>query len=173
MKEIEYPYMPEGRSVKYVSAENEFMVAAKESARTQSTDMLQPTGAVIVLNGDIVADGANHTWAGKNTWFRTKHQKGLCVRKWFKIPSGKGYGLCPGCVTNQNHAESTAAKRWIKNSDFKEGADLYLWGHWWCCKDCWDNMIKAGIKDVYLLEKSENLFKRGAEGNIIGKQFES
>ena len=172
MKNIEYPYMPEGRSVVYVSAENSFIKAAKESAREQSTDMLQPTGAVIVLGGEIVATGANNAFLAKNIWFRKKHQNGMCVRKMFNVPSGKGYWMCPGCVTNQNHAESTAAKRFIKSPKFKMGADIYLWGHWWCCKDCWDNMIKAGIKNVFLLENSEVLFKRGTEGNIIGHQFD-
>jgi deoxycytidylate deaminase len=173
MNEIQYPYLPEGRKVEYVSISNTFMQAAKESSKKESTDLLMPTGAVIVLDGKIVARGANNAFLAKNKWFRKRHQNGMCVRKLFNIPSGEGYWMCPGCVTNQNHAESTASKRFLKSSDFKPGADIYLWGHWWCCKDCWDNMIKAKINNVYLLENSEVLFKRGEEGNIVGRQFEN
>jgi deoxycytidylate deaminase len=39
-----------------------------------------------------------------------------------------------------------------------QGADLYLYGHWWCCESCWKAMIAAKIRNVYLLENSENLF---------------
>jgi hypothetical protein len=38
--------------------------------------------------------------------------------------------------------------------------DLYLWGHWWCCKLCWDKMIEVGIKNVYLMEGVDKLFKK-------------
>jgi 2'-deoxynucleoside 5'-phosphate N-hydrolase len=38
------------------------------------------------------------------------------------------------------------------------GADIYLYGHWWACQKCWDTMIAAGIRNVYLLKDSETLF---------------
>lgn len=50
--------------------------------------------------------------------------------------------------------------------------DLYLWGHWWFCEPCWNAMIEAGIRDVYLLENSEVLFNKAHPENIIGRQFE-
>ncbi len=54
------------------------------------------------------------------------------------------------------HAEARA----VKNAGVKaHGGDLYLWGHWWCCKPCWDAMISAGIKNVYLYTESQKLFK--------------
>jgi len=64
----------------------------------------------------------------------------------------------------------------IRDVDLKEnpieGADLYLWGHWWFCNDCWDVMNKARIKGVYLMEDSEILFNKDHPDNIIGRQFE-
>jgi deoxycytidylate deaminase len=47
-----------------------------------------------------------------------------------------------------------------------------MWGHWWCCKPCWDNMIAAGIKNVYVIEGSEILFNKKDSSNIIGHQFD-
>ena len=52
-----------------------------------------------------------------------------------------------------------------------KGADLYLWGHWWCCESCWNVMISAGIRNVYLLENSEILFNKANADNIVGHQF--
>ena len=77
--------------------------------------------------------------------------------------------MCPGCAGPANHAESRVAVQVAKEGirDF----DLYLWGHWWCCEDCWNAMIHAGVKDVYLLEGSDVLFNPNKVGNIIGRQF--
>lgn len=169
----DFPYLPEGREILFVPGNNQFMIEAKEQARKNSTDTLQPTGAVIVADGKIIGGGANHTLAGKIKTYRDLHQKGLCVRKIFNIPSGHGYWTCPGCVTNRNHAEGTAVRDAIKNvgADQVVGADLYLWGHWWCCETCWNAIVEAGIKNVYLLDESRELFDRASEKNIIGKQF--
>lgn len=166
-----YPYLPEGREILFAPEENIFMQEAKRAARELSTDSLQPTGAVIVKDGEIIGRGANHTWAGKNKTYNRLHQKGLCTRKIFNVPSGKGYWACPGCVTNRNHAEASAVRDAKKNEEDTEGADLYLWGHWWCCQPCWESMMGAGIKQVFVHEESASLFQRGTEGNIIGKQF--
>jgi deoxycytidylate deaminase len=167
------PYLPEGREIKYVDPDNGFMLQAKEAARTQSTDMLQPTGVVVVKDDEVLGSGANHSWAGKFKFFNKAHKNGLCVRKFFKIPSGKGYWTCPGCVTNKNHAEGSACRNAIKKHGKERvaGADLYLWGHWWCCQTCWNAMIDAGIRDVYLQSDAEVLFDRDSPENIIGKQF--
>ncbi|MBU0614216.1 hypothetical protein KJ766_02960, partial [Patescibacteria group bacterium] len=40
------------------------------------------------------------------------------------------------------------------------GADLYMYGHWWCCKPCWDAMIEAGIRDVYVCSDAHKRFTR-------------
>ena len=56
------------------------------------------------------------------------------------------------------------------NQDKLPGADLYLYGHWWCCEPCWNAMINAGIKNVYLLKKSEVLFNLENPDNIIRKK---
>ncbi len=138
----ELPYLPESREILYVPADNKFMQAAQKVAEIKSLDSGFKTGAVIVRDGKIIGQGANGS---------DFHEKFGCVRKFLKIKTGEKYWLCPGC-SPKNHAEQSA----IKDAKFRgistQGADLYLWGHWWCCQSCWKKMIEAGIKNVYLSE---------------------
>ncbi len=165
---ITQPYLPEGRTVKYVPASNEFMFRAKEVAR-QSNDQQQPTGAVIVCNGKIVAEDSNMSPL-RSSWLVELHKK-YCIRHIFKIPSGQKYWLCPGCAKNESHAESRAVHKLFKKELANGHYDLYLWGHWWCCSVCWKNMFRLPVRDVFLLENSEVLFNLKSKGNILGKQF--
>lgn len=168
---IKYPYLPEGRGIKCVGIDNPFMQEAMEQAKKHSTDLLQPTGAVVVKDGKIIGKGANHSILGVFDSYNKLHKKGFCVRKLFNVKSGHGYWMCPGCVTNSNHAEATAVRDAKKHGENTEGADLYLWGHWWACKPCWDAMIKGGIKNVFLLDTAWEKFSRESDKNIIGRQF--
>lgn len=151
-----YPYLPENREIKYVGLDNTFMQEAKREADTHSTDMFQPTGAVVVKDGQIIGRAANQS-ALRNKFLISLHRKYFCIRKILKIKSGEKYWLCPGCASYRHHAEAGAVKDAAGNA---KGSDLYLWGHWWCCKPCWDSMIKAGIKNVFLYTESGKLFKK-------------
>jgi deoxycytidylate deaminase len=135
------------------------MQEAKVVRNTLSTDHNHATGAVIVRDGKILGRGANQS-AIKNSILLGWHKKFLCVRKWLKIKSGEKYWLCPGCASYKMHAEPRAVKDAERTHSNISGADLYLYGHWWCCKPCWDSMIGAGIKDVYLVESATDLFKK-------------
>lgn len=142
------PFLPAGKVINYVRADNEFMAAAQKVAETASLDKKHPIGAVLVKDGIIIGQGANgarfHKFLG-------------CVRKLFKVPTGKGYWLCPGCQP-RHHAEPSALKNAYQQGHQVAGADLYLWGHWWCCESCWQKMIKADIKKVYLVEDAQQQF---------------
>jgi deoxycytidylate deaminase len=168
-KIIVYPYLPEEGKIYYVSEDNVFMVEAKDQAR-KSNDHNTPTGAVIVSVGEMVSKDHNNAPIS-NPKLINLHKK-YCIRKILGIPSGHKYWLCPGCATNSSHAEYRAVlniqKQEIKNLDNPE---LYLWGHWWCCKPCWDKMLEVGIKKVFLVKGSESLFERSSPNNILGKQF--
>lgn len=153
-----YPYLPEGREIKYVPKDNEFMEKAMDARNTESTEHNFPTGAVVVKDNEIIGIGANQA-SIKNKSLIKLHKK-ICIRKILRIPSGQKYWLCPGCASYKHHAESRAVIDAKKNRGNIEGADLYLYGHWWCCKPCWDSMIKAGIRDVYLVENATKLFKK-------------
>ncbi len=134
------PYLPKSREILYVPSDNKFMLAAKKFAEENSQDSQFKTGAVIVQNGKIIGFGANGS---------DFHEKIGCVRKFFRVKTGKKYWMCPGC-SPQNHAEQSAIADAKFRGNSTKGADLYLWGHWWCCQSCWEKMIEAEIRNVYL-----------------------
>ncbi len=154
----QYPYLPEGRTILYVPAGNSFMAAAKDCMEKNSTDRKQPTGAVIVKNGQIIGSGANK-WRLHTDWQFRLHNR-FCIRRLLHVKSGTKYYLCPGCASSEMHAETQAVQDALKRNADTTDADLYLWGHWWCCKPCWDSMIGGKIKNVYLVEDATEKFKR-------------
>lgn len=156
-----YPYLPDNKEILYVSNDNPFINQAKEYARLYSLDKTMPTGAVLVKNDCIISFGAN----GSNY-----HEEYGCFRVKNNIPTGQGYELCEGC-SPVNHAEAKAITAAHDLHIDIVDADLYLWGHYWCCKPCWDIMIHAGINNVYLLDKSEIFFDKNHPDNLVGKQF--
>lgn len=169
-KDIKYPYLPEGRTIKYVDDANQFMVRAKEVAKT-SNDQQQPTGAVIVYDNRVVAEVSNKNPLSSKRLVNL-HKK-YCIRHMFKIPSGQKYWMCPGCASHENHGEYRAVVALVKqHKNNLNNCDLYLWGHWWCCKPCWDKMISVGIRDVYLLDISETVFNLNNPNNVLGHQFD-
>lgn len=145
---ISYPYIAPGKEIKYVGINNKWMKEAKKMAE-KSGCTKQATGAVVVKNHQIIGRGTN---AGKKVK--------ICPRVEKNYPTGEGYHLCKKICHQIGHSEVTSTLDAEKNSYGTKGADLYLYGHWWCCQPCWDKMIKAGIKDVYLLKDSEKLFKK-------------
>ena len=158
----EYPYLPEGRTISYVLETDRYMSLAKEYAEKYRSNLIQPGAAVVVRDGEVIGIGS----IGNNP----AHKLG-CVRVELNMPTGEGYELCDGC-NPMFHSEASAVRDMQTKNENGTNADLYLWGHWWCCKDCWDSMISAGIRDVYLLDGSEILFNKKDPGNIIGHQFD-
>jgi deoxycytidylate deaminase len=144
MENIPYPYLPEGREIKFVAIDDQFMIEAiKMHDQSGCTD--HPTGGVVVLNGKVIGRGTN---AGKKV--------DICPRKDF--PTGVGYNLCKEVCLQIGHSEATAIKDAIDNGYDPKGGDVYMYGHWWCCKNCWDAMIGAGIKNVYLVQDAFKKF---------------
>lgn len=162
MNNIQYPYIPLNRTIEYVPKDNAFILMAKEFARKNSLDKTMPGAAVVVKDGEVIGIGANGS---------DYHEKHGCERVRQGCGSGKGYELCEGCHP-KNHSEPSAIADAQSNEFSTEGADIYLWGHWWCCESCWNVMIAAGIAQVYLMEGSEVLFCKEHPDNIVGRQFE-
>lgn len=162
MGAIEYPYLPSGRSFTYVSTDNPFMQAARREALEHSLDDAVKTGSVVVKNDGIIGRGAN------GSMYHSLHG---CERVRRGIPTGHGYELCEGCHP-KNHSERHAIRDAEKNECHTNGADLYLWGHWWVCQPCWEAIIAAGIERVFLLEGSERLFNKASPDNILGRWSE-
>ena len=157
-----YPYLPEGREILYVPLDNVFMLLAKSYARAQSLDSRMPGAAVVVKNGRVIGIGANGS---------TYHETHECERKRLQCKTGEGYELCEGCHPH-NHSERQAITGALAQGSDTQGADLYLWGHWWFCKDCWEYIIRYGIRNCYVVERSEILFNVDDPENSIGRQFE-
>lgn len=166
MKNIQYPYIPVNRTIRYVPKDNAFILMAKEFARKHSLDKTMPGAAVVVkeVEGEpeVIGIGANGS---------DYHETHECERVKQGCGSGQGYELCEGCHP-KNHSEPSAIADAQSEGHSTEGADIYLWGHWWCCESCWNVMIEAGIRNVYLMEGSEILFRKEHPDNIVGRQFE-
>lgn len=159
---IKYPYLPAGRTIRYAPADDVYMATAKAFAAAESLDKMMPGAAVLVKDERIIGRGANGS---------DYHERHGCERVRQGIPTGQGYELCEGCHP-KNHSEPTAIADAEAHGEDTRGADLYLWGHWWFCEPCWNAMIAAGIREVYLLEGSEVFFNKAHPENIIGRQFE-
>ena len=162
---IDYPYMPEGGRIQYVPADHKFMQIAKAYAQRESYDQHMPNCSVIVRDGEILGIAANGS---------DYHELYGCERKRLNSPTGQDYDKCEGC-SPENHGEAKAIANALsslgKNVSL-EDAEVYLWGHWWCCEPCWNRMLGKGINTVNLIEKSQILFNRDVPGNIVGHQFD-
>lgn len=135
------------------------MQEARTFALAHSLDSAVKTGSVVVQTDKIIGRGANGS---------DYHKTHECERVKQGIPTGQGYELCEGC-SPKNHSEPRAIADAIAQGNNPNGADLYLWGHWWCCESCWGAIEDAGITQVYLLEGSEKLFDKNSPENILGK----
>lgn len=161
-KRIKYPYTIPGKPYKFVGMDNEFMQEAMRFAKQESYDTgfggKTPVGVVFVKDKRVLI-GAGHG--------NDYHLKHGCKRKELNIPSGEKYELCPGCDYS-SHAEPKAIDKAVKKNIELSGSDAYLFGQWWCCKPCSDRMIKAGVRNIYLLKDSEKYFNRDLTSNKHG-----
>lgn len=145
---------------RYVPSDNQFIKQAEEFCRRNSTDLFHPTGSVVVSAGQIIGRGANQARLHHKR-LAVWHRDGFCLRKFLKIKTGTHYWVCPGCSPANDHSEQRAVRDALQSSGGRmpADADLYLWGHWWCCDPCWQAMRASGIRHVYLLEGANQLFK--------------
>ncbi len=148
---LEYPYLPEGREIHYVGSDNKFMIQAK--ALQSHGDPLFPVGGVLVKDGVVIGKGANGFNKGPG---QDPH---ICPRVVLECPSGEGYDLC-SLHDAEGHCERMVLKDAYESGCDPNGADLYMYGHWWACKPCWDALIDAGANKVFLVDDAHNLFTR-------------
>jgi deoxycytidylate deaminase len=161
-EQVQYPYMPANREFKFVPVSDPLMQAARAATDELSGCCWWPTGAVLVRDGEVIARGAN-----QGTW------QPHCKRVDLKCPSGQGYEHCQETCMQFSHAEPSVIKDATDRDVDTEGADLYLFGHWWCCENCWKAMLAAGVRDVYLLENAHEIFttanRKAAYTELQGK----
>jgi len=149
MSEIIYPYLPQDREILFVSLENPWMLEAKKMADEKFGCSWWPTGAVVVKNNQIIGRGAN-----SGTF------QPLCPRVSHNCPTGEGYHFCHELCAQEGHSEVTSINDALNAGFDPTGADIYLFGHWWCCENCWKHMIQNAIKNVFLLENANEIFTR-------------
>jgi deoxycytidylate deaminase len=150
-----YPYIAPGRSIFYAPEGNPFIRQAK--ALRETIARLYPeavvTASVIESEGVVIGAATNNPV-----------HKTFCPRTALLSPSGEGYEWCPKYCHPDNHSEAGAIRRAQGQSRPTVGGALYLYGHWWLCKPCWDKIISAGIKDVFLVEGAAERFYQPVSG---------
>jgi deoxycytidylate deaminase len=152
MPDVKYPYMPPDRHLKYVPADDPFMLEAAGARRDCSGDPLFPVGAVLVIGDRVVARAGNGFSRGPGE----PHQ---CPRLLAGCKSGEGYELCH-LHDAEGHAEPMLMKAARDAGIDPTGGDVYMFGHWWCCEPCWKSMIDAGVRDVYVTDDAHERFSR-------------
>ncbi len=189
MKNIKYPYIPEDRVIKYVDENNQYMKEASNIMKKGGC-FIQKTGAVIVLNGEIIGKGNNASTTLEYCPRRKKGSKTgedyyLCKEvcgQFGHAESNAIYNTIKNLGIDKKNLKELEnlinIAYYSKDINFEElenkiiqftktiniekikGADLYLDGHWWCCKVCWMFINAFYIKDVYLRDDSfEKYFK--------------
>lgn len=149
----------------FVPEENQFMQAAKLAAIKHSLTSVFPIGIVAVKEDKVIVEAGNGNGYHEKNLNSPGHRKG-CVRRYLnderekigqeKFKSGEGYELCPGCHTD-SHAEANLIKNAKLLQIYEElnDSDVYMYGHFWCCKPCWEKFLAAGIRNVYLSDDCE------------------
>jgi deoxycytidylate deaminase len=152
MSSISYPYIPDGDRLYFVSKDHPCMQAAAQARANFAGDTSFPVGAVIGMDNKCLVKAGN----GYNRGGGVIH---ICPRIVLNMPSGKGYDLCD-LHNSSGHAEQMVIKAAAEKNISTRGCNLYLYGHWWCCKQCWNAMREAGINKVFLIENAHKVFSR-------------
>ncbi len=156
----EYPYMPSDRHLKYVPHDHPHMVEACRAREECAGDPLWPVGIVAVrpaLSG-VEGDGQVVARAG-NGFNRGPQENHVCPRIVLDCQSGEGYELChvhdpPG------HSEPQLVKVCQEAGIDTQGLDAYMYGHWWACQPCWQSLIDAGFRDLYVTNDAHERFTK-------------
>lgn len=157
--EAENEYFQNPELYSFVPEANPFIQKAKEAAIKHSLTTVFPIGIVAVRDGHVIAEAGNGNGYHERNLETQGHRKG-CIRRYIsdqmekegkpKFKSGEGFELCPGCHPD-SHAEANLVKTGIDLQD----SEVYMYGHYWCCRPCMEKMEKAGVKNVYLPDTYE------------------
>ncbi len=142
-----------------VPASNPFMAQALaicEQMRQEHPEVSNPTAAVVVKNGKVLA--ATHNGSAHETF---------CPRIAMGSKSGTDYEFCPDHCHFSNHAEPNAAREIKEKGLDATGGELYLAGHYWACMSCWEAAKTVGVTKFFLLENAQEEYKKKRDA---GKQ---
>jgi deoxycytidylate deaminase len=158
----EIQYFQDQKFYQLLDENNLFIQAAKQAAIKHSLTSIFPIGIVAEKDGKIIGEAGNGNGYHEKNLETPGHRKG-CIRRYLndekekqgkpKFKGGEGFELCPGCHTD-SHAEANLIKTIEDQGKYSElkDANIYMYGHFWCCKSCWQKMLDAGVKNVYLPE---------------------
>lgn len=159
------PYLPEGREIFEVPASNVYM--ARALAHVEDMDRRganRATYSIVVLNDEIIAESENGS----------VHAGTFCPRTALRSPSGQEYEYCPDHCEFSTHSEARTSRKALivakeRGLDLS-GAILYMAGHWWGCKPCWDAIVAANIGALCIVEgayeKYNDNVRRAVRGNF-------
>lgn len=122
MNSIAYPYLPEGKTIKYVGGDNTFMQAAKEYAKEHLTDRQHHRRSGSEGRAEIIGRGANQVPL-KHPKLKDLHKKGWCVRKICKVKSGEKILDASWTLSPSDHGEQQAVCYVMKH---EKGAKMLI-----------------------------------------------
>jgi deoxycytidylate deaminase len=140
----------------YTSPDNPYMKIAKNIAEKSRCKKMQTGTAIVITNKqnghEVIVTGNNDIGV---SWKELK-QKGYddCPRR--NLPTGVGYELCRDICKQKYHSEVSAIENGINLgilplNDEDYVAEMYMYGHWYCCSNCLNRAEKAGIRKYYVL----------------------
>lgn len=147
----EMPFVHPDLEYVYVDLDHPSMAAAKRQAEV-STCYKQRTGAIIQdLDDPYTLDVPLLVGFGNNAVAVPQEE---CPRA--NMETGTGYHLCFDKCGGNLHAEVCAIEDLNERNypHYGHRLALFLYGHWWCCEDCCNKMVAAGIKAVFLVKDS-------------------
>jgi tRNA(Arg) A34 adenosine deaminase TadA len=122
----------------------------------KAAEELAHPGTVTPIGGVFVKDGTVILRSGNGSSYHTEHG---CERKKLGIAGSTDYELCPGC-SYKVHCEYKAVERARKENIDLSGTDVYLFGHFWYCESCCNQLEQAAVRDYYLLKDADVYFDR-------------
>lgn len=142
----------------FVPENHPLMQSAKVAASVHSLTPAYPIGIVVATHDKVLCEAGNGNGYHESHKNMDGHIEG-CVRRFIsqervknggeKIKPGEEFDLCPGCHTDF-HAESNVIRKANDLGVDMKDVDIYMYGHYWCCGDCWDKMKKIGVGKVIL-----------------------
>lgn len=150
---MEMPFVHPDLEYVYVDLDHPCMVAAKAQAETSSC-FKQRTGAVIT-DFTPTAERVPENWIVASGTNAVAFPQESCPRQ--NMETGTGYHLCFDLCGGNLHAEVSALLDLRERLYPHDGHELglFLYGHWWCCENCCNHMVAAGVTKVFLLEGAD------------------
>lgn len=153
--------MPNKKIKNFRPDKNAYYINIAKEVASRSTCMSTHIGAIIVKNDQIIATGYN----GAPRKTKDCYERGFCLRRELKIPSGQYYEICRSV-----HAEQNAIINAARSGVNILGGDMYSWGmKVWAganelldilpCYICKKMILNSGLNSLYYMSKSGKIIK--------------